>query len=135
LPDNTGHHEVVAGLLHGGSVAGGGGNASSGSLEDEGEQVAEDEDPRIVFGADAREVVADLQDDVLERKVDSGGLEGRCDDQAADLNVETSTGPRVAVEHDATNIAWTWVSYVWDMKDEVLLPRASPRDPKNSAIR
>ena len=58
-------------------MAGGGGNASSGSLEDEGEQVAEDEDPRIVFSADAREVVTDLQDDVLERKVDSGGLEGR----------------------------------------------------------
>lgn len=58
-------------------MLGGGRNTSSGSLEDEGEQIAEDEDPRVVSSSDAGEVIANLQDDVLEREVDSGGEEGR----------------------------------------------------------
>jgi len=124
LPDDTGHHEIVAGLLHSGSALGGGGNTSSGSLEDEGEQIAEDKDPRVIFSSDAGEVIANLQDDVLEREVDSGGEEGRCDDYAADLNVEAGTVPWVGVEHNATNVAWECVSQLAVRKN-----RQSYREP------
>lgn len=66
MPDDTGHHEVVANVLHGLVVVGSGGDAAAGTLEDEGEKVAQDEDPGVVARLEAGEVGADLDDDVLE---------------------------------------------------------------------
>jgi len=39
------------------------------------------------------------------------------------------------VEHDTTNVAWSCVSPVEDTEEEVLSPTASPRHPKNIAIK
>lgn len=105
LPDDTGHHEVVARLLHGGSAVSGGGQASSSALEDEGEEIAKDEDPGVPLGTDAREFVADFEYDVFEGEIDAGGQEGGGDDQAANLDVEAVAGPGVGVEHDTTDVA------------------------------
>lgn len=86
-------HQVVADVLHIAAVIGRGGDAAARALQDEREQVAQDEDPGIVFGPDAGEVPADGEDEVFEGEVDPRGEEGGRYDQAADLDVEA-----VAVE-------------------------------------
>lgn len=48
LPGDTGHHEIVAELLVAGRVRGGC-DAAARTLQDEREQVAQDEDPGVVF--------------------------------------------------------------------------------------
>lgn len=57
-------------------------------MEDEGEEIAHDEDPGVVFGLEAGEARADFEDAVLEGEVDAGGEEGGGDDQAADLDLK-----------------------------------------------
>ena len=71
LPDDTGHHEVIAGLLQGRTAVGCGGDATSGTLEDEGQEITENEDPGVVPGWDAREFRTDFQYAVLESEVDA----------------------------------------------------------------
>lgn len=46
LEDDTGHHEVVAHFLHF-VVIGSGGDSSTGTLKDQGEEITEDEDPSV----------------------------------------------------------------------------------------
>ena len=57
-------------------------------MENEGEEVAEDEDPGVEFGSYPGVVAADGQDEVLQGQVDAGGDEGGSDDETGDLDVE-----------------------------------------------
>ena len=47
LPCDTGHHEIVAHVDHVAPVVGCGCDAATCTLQDEGEEVAEDEDPGV----------------------------------------------------------------------------------------
>lgn len=105
MPHDAGHHEVVSRFLHGVAVFGGCSEGTADSLENEGEDVAGDENPCVHAGLDAGEFGADFEDDMFEGEVDAGGDEGGGDDQAADLDLETIGIPGVVVEHDATDIA------------------------------
>jgi hypothetical protein len=69
-------------------VGGGGGLAAAGGLEDEGEEVAGDEDARVHLGGDAGVVGAEGEDDAREAEVEAGGVEGWGDGEADDLEEE-----------------------------------------------
>ena len=104
LPCDTGHHEIVAEFLGGVRVSGGG-DATAGALEDEGEEIAEDEDPGVVFGSDERVITTNGEDEVFESEVDPCGEESRGDDEAADLDVEAIAVVGVAVQHYPPDVA------------------------------
>lgn len=105
LPDDTRDHHVVARVEQGGIVLAGGGDAASGPLHDEREQVTEDEDPGVEARAEDAVLRPQFNDDVLQRQIDAGGDEGRGDDEAADLGLEAVAGPGVGVHHDAADVA------------------------------
>ena len=106
LENDTGHHEIVADFLHVRARIGRRCDASAGSLYDEGEKIGEAEDPGVEFGSNAGEVGAEFEGDVFEGEVDAGGDEGGGNDETADLDFESIGGPRVAVKHDSSHIAW-----------------------------
>lgn len=106
LEDNPRHHEVVARGCTRVGVSGRG-QSSARALEDQGKQIAEDEDPGVVLGRESRIFLPDSQDDMLQGEIDCCRKEslgrvshGRCgcskevrvadrrDNQAADLDVE-----------------------------------------------
>ena len=89
LPHDTSHHEVVANILHVRAMIGCSCDASTGSLDDEGEKVGEAEDPSVEFGSYAREVGAELESNVFEGKVYPGGDEGRGDDETTNLDFKS----------------------------------------------
>lgn len=89
LPNNTGHHEIVADLLHVAAAVGSGCDATTRSLKDQGEEIAQNEDPGVQAGLEARERGACFENDVLKGDVDASGDEGRGDDETADLDVKT----------------------------------------------
>lgn len=62
--------------------------SAAGSLQDEGEYVARDEDLRIPMRWDARAPGADGKHDVFQAEVDSSSQEGWGDGQADDLSEE-----------------------------------------------
>lgn len=97
LEGKTGDHDVVArfGVLVG--VGGGGGHAAAEGLEDEGEDVAGDEDARVREGFDAGVFRAKGDDDAGEGEVDAGGEEGGGDGEAAYLHEEAVLGRWLAV--------------------------------------
>ena len=119
MPYDTRHHEIVTRVLEAGSRIGGRGGTSTGTLQDEGKQIARDEDPGIEAGFDAREFRADFQDAVLEREINPRGEEGRRDDDAADLDFEPVARPRVAVQHDAPHVAQAFGRAAEEERDEV----------------
>ena len=88
LPYDTGDHEIIPRFLSAGAVVCGRCDASANTLEDEGEDIADDEDPGVVFGAEAGEGGTELEDDVLEHQVDACCDESGGDDQAGDLDIE-----------------------------------------------
>ena len=89
LPHDTSHHEVVANILHVRAIISCSCDASTGSLDDEGEKVGEAEDPGVKLGSYAREVGAELESNVFEGKVYSGGDEGRGDDETTNLDFKS----------------------------------------------
>lgn len=88
MPDDTSHHEVIACVLKRGSIVGSRCDTTSSALEDEGEQVAQDEDPGVPSCLQAGELVTNFEDNVFEGQVDAGSDESRADDQAANLYLE-----------------------------------------------
>lgn len=64
-------------------------DASTGSLEDEGEKVGEAEDPGVELGSYAREIGTELESDMFEGEVYPSGDEGRGDDETTDLDFES----------------------------------------------
>lgn len=105
LPHDTSDHEICAGFLIARAWSRARGQASTGALEHEREEVAADEDPGVELGSEAGGVGAELDDDVFEGEVDAGGDEGGGDDQAADLGFETGGGPRIVVQEDSADVA------------------------------
>ena len=103
LPHDTCHHQIIPQFLVSRCFRSRG-DASTGALEDQRQEIAADEDPGVPFGGDAREVGPEGEDHVLEGEVDAGGEEGRGDDEAADLDVEAVTVPRIIVQHYTANI-------------------------------
>ena len=89
LPYDTSHHEVVANILHVRAIIGCSCDASTGSLNNEGEKVGEAEDPGVELGSYAREVGANLESNVFEGEVYSGRDEGRGDDETTDLDLKS----------------------------------------------
>ena len=65
-----------------------GGLAAAGGLQDEGEEVAGDEDARVHSRGDARVVGAKGEDDARQAEVQAGGVEGRGDGETDDLEEE-----------------------------------------------
>jgi len=57
-------------------------------LHEDGDEVAGDEDPGVVFGRETGVLRAEVQDEVFEGEVDGGGEEGGGEDETADLDVE-----------------------------------------------
>ena len=104
LPDDTGHHEIVAGGLQGGAGVGGCGSTTPGSLEDEREEITEDEDPGVESWWNARELRTDFQDAVLKSEIDAGSNESWGDDQTADLNLKAIARVWVRVKHYTTDV-------------------------------
>ncbi len=88
LPHDTSDHKIRADFLTARAWSRARGQASTSALEDEGKDVAADEDPGVELGAEAGGVGAQFDDDVFEGEVDAGGDEGGGDDQAADLGFE-----------------------------------------------
>lgn len=74
-------------------------NSSSNSLNDNAESITGNEDPSIQFRLKTRVLWAQSHDNVLQGEVDAGGEEGRCDDEAHDLDLEADPVPRVVVHH------------------------------------
>lgn len=81
------------------------GKASANALQTHGAEVAANEDPGIEARLEQRVLRAAVQDEVLEGKIDSGGDETGAQDQRADLQLEAALAPRVAVHHDAPDVA------------------------------
>lgn len=106
LPHDTGHHHIVANILQRRAVIGCSCNPPAGSLYDEREEVGEAEDPGVELRSDAGEIGAELESDVFEGEVYTGGDEGRGDDETTDLDFESVARPGVAVEHYSSDIAW-----------------------------
>lgn len=106
LPHDTGHHQIVANLLQRRAIVGCSCNSPTGSLDDKREEVGEAEDPGVELRSDAGEVGAELESDVFEGEVYTGGDKGRGDDETADLDFEPIARPGVAVEHYSSNITW-----------------------------
>ena len=74
-------------------------------MEDQGEDVAEDEDPGVESGLEEGELWAEFNDDMLEGEVDAGGDEGGSDDEAADLRLEAAGVVGVVVHDQAADVA------------------------------
>ena len=96
LPDDTGHHQVVAHLFHVFRV-GGSGDATSRTLEDEREEITEAEDPCIPFWLYAAVFTADGDDEIFQSEIDGACKEGGGDDETADLDVEAVAVPWIIV--------------------------------------
>jgi hypothetical protein len=105
LEDDSGNHQVCADVLQAGTGVCGRREATAGALEDEREEIAGDEDACVPDGLEARPRLAEADDDVLEREVDTGGDKGGRDDEAADLDGEGVLIEDVVVHHDAAAIA------------------------------
>ena len=97
MPDDTRNHHVSAHFLGVAAWVGGSGSATASALDDEGEDIAEDEDPGVEAGFQPGKGGAQLDDDVLEGEVDGGGNEGGSDDETADLDLKTVARPRIVV--------------------------------------
>ena len=82
-------HDVIAGIGALVLVAGHGCHAAADCLEQEGDDVARDEDARVGEGFDVRVFGAKGCDDAGEGEVDAGCEEGGSDGQADDLHEET----------------------------------------------
>ena len=82
-------HDVIAGIGALVLVAGCGCHAAADCLEQEGDDVARDEDARVGEGFDVRVFGAKGRDDAGEGEVDAGREEGWSDGQADDLHEET----------------------------------------------
>ena len=123
LPRDPGHHEVVAEVLGATGVCRSG-DAAAGALQDEGEQIAQDEDPGVVLRPDAGVVAADGQHEVFQGEVDARGEEGGRDDQAGDLDVEAVAVKRVVVQHDTPDVADRFAETAKAQRDHV-----GPRAP------
>ena len=82
-------HDVIAGVGALVLVTGHGCHAAADCLEQEGDDVARDEDARVGEGFDVRVFGAKGCDDAGKGEVDSGCEEGRSDGQADDLHEET----------------------------------------------
>jgi hypothetical protein len=105
LEDDSSNHEVGADILHVGSVVGGRSNTTTSSLKDKREDITRDEDISVPGRSKARPGFAEGNDDVLEGQVDTGGNEGRRDDQAADLDLEAELVEGVVPEHYTTDVS------------------------------
>ena len=105
MPHDTRNHHVVPRVQPRLVVLTGCGNPASSALHDQGEQVAEDEDPGVESRAEDAVLRAAFNDDVFQSQIDACGDESGCDDEAADLRLEAVTGPRVGVHHDAADVA------------------------------
>lgn len=69
-------------------MAGGAGHAAADGLQEEGDDVAGDEDARVGEGRDAAVGRAEGGHDAREAEVDAGGEEGGGDGEADDLDEE-----------------------------------------------
>ena len=97
MEGETSDHDVDAGFL-GGRVFACGGNPSSGPLQHEREEVAEDEGEGVGSRLEPREALAIDDDDACETKVDGGAEEGGADGEADEVSEISSLvdrkGPR-----------------------------------------
>ncbi|TPX12266.1 uncharacterized protein E0L32_007152 [Thyridium curvatum] len=98
-------HDVVARARRGAAVRGDRGDAAARGLQHERDDVAGDEDARVVRGRDARVGGAERAHDAPQAEVDAGGHEGRPDGQADDLHEEPLLLPGVLPAHDAPRVA------------------------------
>lgn len=111
MDGETSQHHVDSELVHR-SRSCAGGDATSRSLEDEGEEIAAAEDNSVCARAEAGEVLAIDNDDSPKAEVDGGGKEGGSNSQADEINEEVVTGrvKGILVQHDATNVAYDFAT-------------------------
>lgn len=107
LQRNTSNNGTVSGLgqLRIG-VAASSCDTSTDGLDDEAAQVGGEEDDGIPAGLDARDGGVEVDGDMLEGEIDGDADEGWCEDDGADLQLESTAIPGVGVELDATNVAY-----------------------------
>lgn len=104
LGGETGDHEVDADLRHAVGV-GGRGDGAAGGLEDQGEEIAADEEAGDELRGEPREAGPVDGDDAREAEVDGGGEEGGADGQADEVDDEGVVVEVVLPEHDAAGVA------------------------------
>ena len=98
----TGEGDVDAGLR---AAVGGGRHGAADGLEDEGDDVARDEDVVEVDGVEAGGFAREVVDDLVEFDVDGGAEEDGPDGDEDDLHDEARVVPRVLVHDDPPDVA------------------------------
>lgn len=126
LEDDTGNHEVRTDVLQAGSIVGRGCNTTTRSLEDEREDVTSDEDVCVPGWAEAGPRLAEGEGDVLESEVDTGGDEGRRDDETADLDLEAKFIEGVLPQQDASDVADGFAQAAKRERDLFVVVRLTP---------
>lgn len=107
LQRNTGNNCTVSRLgQFGVGVAASSCDASTDGLDDEAAQVGGEEDDGVPAGLDARDGGVEVDGDMLEGEIDGDTDESGCEDDGADLQLESAAIPGVGVELDATNVAY-----------------------------
>lgn len=107
LQCNTSNNGTVSRLGQlGVGVAASSCDASTDGLDDEAAQVGGEEDDGVPAGLDAGDGGVEVDGDMLEGEIDGDADESGCEDDGADLQLESTAIPGVGVELDATNVAY-----------------------------
>jgi hypothetical protein len=103
--DNNLENETSHGDINTNVAVGAGGHGTSGSLENEADDVEGDEDPVEKTGLEARERRIEEVDGLGESDVDGSGIEDGSDGKTDDLDHEGVEGEGIVVHHDTADVA------------------------------
>lgn len=105
LEGEAGNHDVGARLGTLLVVRGDRGHAAAEGLEDEGDDVAGDEDSRIILGRQPRVFATECCDNPSQTQVDTRSHERRSNCKTTNLHQEAILAPGVLPAHDAAGVA------------------------------
>ena len=104
LPRQTSNHDIDTGLLARRAGVRGGSDPTTGTLENQREEVEDDERDGVCARLEARKALTIDDDDARQAEVDGGREEGRADGQADEVEQEVTQLERVAVQLDTTSV-------------------------------
>lgn len=119
LKRDTGHHQVVTGVLTAGIVCRRGCHSATNGLNHKRDQIAADEDPGVPVRFDAGMLRPKAQGDMLEDEVNRGRIERRSQDQTADLDLETNCVKRIGIKKHPPNVAESLIDAGEDHGDQI----------------
>ena len=106
LDADTSHHDRVSDLDQLELLASS--DTASGSLNEDTGGIGGDEDPGVETGPQSGVLRAEVDDQMLDREVDSSGKEGWRQNQADNLDLEACLTPRVVVHDQSSDITDTF---------------------------